>query len=62
LAEDRAKEDKELKKKLEGLPETFVLDAAKEHIGNEFTMQDFEEALRKTSHRVQASESDSEKK
>ncbi len=47
LAEDRAKEDAELKKKLEGLPNTFVLDAARDFEGKEFTLSDLDAAIKK---------------
>ncbi len=57
LVEERAQEDEELKKKLEGLPETFILDVAKEHKGEEFTPRDIEEALRLASRRVAPSQS-----
>jgi Trypsin-like peptidase domain len=49
LAEDRAKENAGLKKKLEGLPNTFVLDAAKEFEGKEFTLSDLDAAIEKVS-------------
>jgi hypothetical protein len=59
LVEERAQEDEELKKKLEHLSETFILDLAKEHKGEEFTQSDVEEALRLASRRVASSRSGS---
>jgi len=62
LAEEREHEDEELKKKLQGLPKTFILDAAKEYQGEEFTQQALEKALRNANRRLDASEAEAERK
>jgi hypothetical protein len=61
LADVRAAEDENLKKKLEETSDSFVEDAAHD-AEPEFTQSDFEQALRKVSRRVESSQSDAEKK
>lgn len=62
FVEERESEESNLKKTLEDKPDSFVPDSASLNEPTEFTQQDFEQALRKASRRVEPSQSDAGKK